>query len=66
MWLKKWAKVGAREDEFRDIKECQLWTVLWADLPLTEKETVGGADMWKCQVISLSMSPELKRSKLGL
>ena len=22
--VKKWTKVGAREDEFRDIKECQL------------------------------------------
>ena len=26
---------------------------LWADLPLTEKETVGGADMWKCWVVCL-------------
>ena len=49
----KWAKVRAREDEFRHIKECQLWMALWADLPLTEKETVGGADMWKCWVVCL-------------
>ena len=34
----KRAKVRAREDEFRDIKECQLGMAIRADLPLTVKE----------------------------